>query len=71
MQLFILRKIIENKVREAMSLTDEDVFFASLSSHTIVYKGQLKPDQARFVKSACDCESDCFVRVVLSVQRSR
>lgn len=43
--MFVLRKIIENRVRHEMSLTDDDVFFASLSSRTIVYKGQLTPAQ--------------------------
>jgi glutamate synthase domain-containing protein 1 len=45
MQLYLLRKLIENKVREQMGLSDDDVFFASLSGRTIVYKGQLTPEQ--------------------------
>ena len=45
MQMFMLRKLIENRVRLELRLSDDDVFFASLSSRTIVYKGQLTPEQ--------------------------
>ena len=45
MQMFMLRKLIENRVRLELGLGDDDVFFASLSSRTIVYKGQLTPEQ--------------------------
>lgn len=44
-QMFMLRKLIENRVRLELGLGDDDVFFASLSSRTIVYKGQLTPEQ--------------------------
>jgi glutamate synthase (NADH) len=63
--MFILRKVIENKVREELGLTDDDVFFASLSSRTLVYKGQLMPSQARTNSSlpclavACDTRPCC------------
>lgn len=44
-QMFMLRKLIENRVRQELGLGDDEVFFASLSSRTIVYKGQLTPEQ--------------------------
>lgn len=47
-QMFMLRKEIEHRVSNELGLTDDDVFFASLSSRTLVYKGQLTPDQVRF-----------------------
>ena len=31
MQMFMLRKLIENRVRLELGLSDDDVFFASLS----------------------------------------
>ena len=43
--MFMLRKLIENRVRLELDLGDDDVFFASLSSRTVVYKGQLTPEQ--------------------------
>eukprot|EP00878_Enallax_costatus_P000131 GHUV01000172.1.p1 GENE.GHUV01000172.1~~GHUV01000172.1.p1 ORF type:complete len:2326 (+),score=665.07 GHUV01000172.1:565-6978(+) len=43
-QLFILRKFIEYELR-VMGLTEDDVYFCSLSSATVVYKGQLTPQQ--------------------------
>ena len=45
--MFLLRKVIEDRVRTELGLTDDDVFFASLSSRTLVYKGQLMPSQVR------------------------
>lgn len=44
LQLFILRKFIEHELR-VMGLTEDDVYFCSLSSATVVYKGQLTPEQ--------------------------
>jgi hypothetical protein len=46
LQMYVLRKLIENTLRAA-GLTDEDCYFCSLSSKTIVYKGQLTPEQVR------------------------
>ncbi|KXZ50144.1 hypothetical protein GPECTOR_17g780 [Gonium pectorale] len=45
-QMFILRKLIEHKLR-ANDIRDDDAYFCSLSSKTIVYKGQLTPEQVR------------------------
>lgn len=44
-QLYLLRKQIECKVQEQMGLSNDELFFASLSGRTIVYKGQLTPEQ--------------------------
>ena len=41
-----MRKLLEHDL-EAAGLTDDDVYFCSLSSRTMVYKGQLTPAQAR------------------------
>ncbi len=43
-QLLILRKFVEHALREA-GITDDDAYFCSLSSRTVVYKGQLTPEQ--------------------------
>ncbi|GLI65807.1 hypothetical protein VaNZ11_009430 [Volvox africanus] len=45
-QMFILRKLIEYNLRTA-GIRDDDAYFCSLSSKTIVYKGQLTPEQVR------------------------
>ncbi|GIL79137.1 hypothetical protein Vretimale_16677 [Volvox reticuliferus] len=45
-QMFILRKLIEYNLR-ATGIRDDDAYFCSLSSKTIVYKGQLTPEQVR------------------------
>jgi hypothetical protein len=44
--MYVLRKMIEHGLRQA-SFTDDDCYFCSLSSRTIVYKGQLTPEQVR------------------------
>lgn len=44
--MYVLRKLIEHKLRTS-GLTDDDAYICSLSSRTIVYKGQLTPAQAR------------------------
>jgi hypothetical protein len=49
-QLFILRKFIEAELAE-IQLSSDDVYFCSLSSATVVYKGQLTPEQVR--RTAC------------------
>lgn len=43
-QCYLLRKLLEHDL-EAAGLSDDDVYFCSLSSRTIVYKGQLTPSQ--------------------------
>lgn len=43
-QMFLLRKLLEKRWQEA-GLNDDDVYICSLSSRTIVYKGQLTPSQ--------------------------
>jgi hypothetical protein len=43
----VLRKFIEAELRE-IGLSHDDVYFCSLSSATIVYKGQLTPEQVIF-----------------------
>lgn len=43
-QMFILRKLIEQAWR-VHGMTDDDAYICSLSSRTIVYKGQLTPAQ--------------------------
>ncbi|GBG74300.1 hypothetical protein CBR_g18711 [Chara braunii] len=47
-QLFILRRMVEGELRDALGLEHgqpRDFYICSLSSKTVVYKGQLKPDQ--------------------------
>jgi hypothetical protein len=44
LQLFVLRKVIEHNLRAA-NLSDDECYFCSLSSKTLVYKGQLTPLQ--------------------------
>lgn len=46
LQLFILRKFIEYELAQ-IGLGSDDVYFCSLSSATVVYKGQLTPEQVR------------------------
>ncbi len=41
-----MRKLMEHDL-EAAGMGADDVYFCSLSSRTIVYKGQLKPEQVR------------------------
>jgi glutamate synthase (NADPH/NADH) len=43
-QMYVLRKLVEQKWRVA-GLTDDDAYICSLSSRTVVYKGQLTPAQ--------------------------
>jgi hypothetical protein len=45
-QMYVLRKLIEQKFRIG-GLSDDDAYIVSLSSRTIVYKGQLTPEQVR------------------------
>ena len=45
-QLFILRKLVEAEW-SAGGLGYDDAYFCSLSSKTIIYKGQLTPAQVR------------------------
>jgi hypothetical protein len=46
LQLFVLRKVIEHNLRAA-NLSDDECYFCSLSSKTLVYKGQLTPLQVQ------------------------
>ena len=48
-QMYVLRKLIEHKLRTS-GITDDDCYICSLSSRTIVYKGQLTPAQVRWVR---------------------
>ncbi len=63
-QCFLVRKLMEHEL-EAAGLGADEAYFCSLSSRTIVYKGQLKPDQVRAplrMPSACEaaqCEAVC------------
>eukprot|EP00877_Chromochloris_zofingiensis_P004027 jgi/Chrzof1/13625/Cz08g04180.t1 len=43
-QLFLLRKSIEAELHAA-GFSEDDVYFCSLSSRTVIYKGQLTPEQ--------------------------
>lgn len=43
-QLFITRKLMEHELR-VNGITDDDCYFCSMSSRTLVYKGQLTPQQ--------------------------
>ena len=43
-QMYVLRKLIEQAWRVA-GITDDDAYICSLSSETIIYKGQLTPAQ--------------------------
>jgi glutamate synthase (NADPH/NADH) len=45
-QMYVLRKLVEHRLRTS-GLTEDDCYVCSLSSRTIVYKGQLTPEQAR------------------------
>jgi hypothetical protein len=42
--MYVLRKLIEHRMRTT-GLTEDDCYICSLSSRTIVYKGQLTPEQ--------------------------
>jgi glutamate synthase (NADPH/NADH) len=42
--MFIVRKLIEHELR-GEGIRDDDAYFCSLSTKTIVYKGQLTPEQ--------------------------
>jgi len=45
-QLYVLRKVIERELKAA-GIDDDECYFCSLSSKTIVYKGQLTPQQVK------------------------
>ena len=54
-KLFVIRKQIENRVRDAAMEGASDFYFTSLSSRTIVYKGMLLADQVgEFYPDLCD-----------------
>jgi hypothetical protein len=54
LQLFILRKFIEYELLQ-MGMNHDDVYFCSLSSATVVYKGQLTPEQVGSCARCCCC----------------
>jgi len=56
-QMFVLRKLLEQRFR-ITNLTDDDAYVCSLSSRTIVYKGQLTPNQVAAYYP--DLQSDRF-----------
>ena len=45
-QLYVLRKLIEDNLAKK-KINEDECYFCSLSSKTIVYKGQLTPEQVR------------------------
>jgi len=54
-QMFILRKLIEKELR-GKGINEDECYFCSLSSKTIVYKGQLTPKQVgRCLNCVCLC----------------
>lgn len=57
MQLFALRKLIEHELEDA-GFQEEECYVTSLSSKTIVYKGQLTPEQVP--QYFCDLQSETF-----------
>ncbi|MBN2040906.1 MAG: glutamate synthase large subunit [Spirochaetes bacterium] len=46
-KLYIIRKILEKRIRESKFRNSEMFYLPSLSSRTIVYKGMLMPDQLK------------------------
>lgn len=54
--MYVLRKLIEHRLR-MVGFTDDDCYICSLSSRTIVYKGQLTPAQVR--GSVCGAAGQC------------
>ena len=54
-KLYIIRKLIEDKIRKSFSKEDQ-CYFPSLSTRTIVYKGMLMPTQLK--KYYLDLQSD-------------
>lgn len=65
--MYMLRKAIEHKVSHELGLTDDDVFFASLSSRTLVYKGQLTPAQVRFLPPSDTLFLTLYMRAALGL----
>lgn len=45
-QLYVLRKMIESRLRK-VNINDDECYFCCLSSQTVVYKGQLTPQQVK------------------------
>jgi glutamate synthase (NADPH/NADH) len=63
-QMFCLRKLIEQGWRVA-DITDDDAYICSLSSETIIYKGQLTPQQVE--QFFLDLQSPLFTSYVALV----
>ena len=55
--MYILRRAATMRVKKALGVAPQDgcreFYCCSLSSRTIVYKGQLTPEQARLSSSSC------------------
>ena len=51
-QMFVVRRLIETALKEE-GIDDNQCYICSLSSKTIVYKGQLTPAQVRSVVCGC------------------
>lgn len=66
-KLYIIRKKIEKKILEAELIQKEMCYFCSLSSKTLVYKGQLKSEQlSQFYPDLSDPDFVSAVAVVHS-----
>lgn len=63
-QMFVLRKLIEQGWRVA-GMTDDDAYICSLSSETLIYKGQLTPAQVE--NFFLDLQSPLFTSYVALV----
>lgn len=64
-KLYVIRKKIENKIRE--SEYKGDLYIASLSSRTLVYKGMLTPEQLEgFFPDLSDSEIETAIALVHS-----
>jgi glutamate synthase (NADH) len=65
-QMFLLRKLTEQRFRKS-GFSDDDAYFCSLSSRTIVYKGQLTPSQvATYYPDLTDPEFTSYMALVHS-----
>ncbi len=57
-QFYVLRKLIESELMRK-GYNHRHAYIASLSSQTIVYKGQLMPSQARGLGPPCWPPAEC------------
>ncbi|HQL83372.1 MAG TPA: glutamate synthase central domain-containing protein, partial [Spirochaetota bacterium] len=66
-KLYIIRKVIENKIRNSQLAQKHLFYIASLSGRTIVYKGMLMPNQVRhYYHDLCDPHMESAVALVHS-----